>query len=329
MNPRLLAPHPSTNRVVQQSTGRQYDERQMWNNDFLRPPTQSVLMPHGPMSMAREGSTFGEPDLSSYSTSRRSSVNPPFTPGTGDDHPIPTGQPFVSPDDTEYPNGHFGGPIDPDENQWPLDCDQKVARSFMGLQFTTPIYPSNQPLSLTPGGLWLETIQEQHGGNPFSISSEANLQQRTTTPPERPGSDGLSNQRINALAGTWHMVEDSTWTRCNDGTPPRDASDAADLHFDSATSFTSAHLGNTASRMMSEPATKVDFTPVPCEQCARVYTGRWGMNNMQRHARLKHATQPRQYVCVVCRSVYNRSDALRNHEHSKHPALHHTSTARR
>ena len=304
--------------AVQQT---RYSTGQLWSNDFLWPPSQPMQMPHRPMSMAVEGSANGEPGLSSHSTSRKSSVNPPVTPT------MPSRRTLMSSNDIGYFNGQCTGPDDQDEDQRPLDPDPKADRSFMGVHFSTPVYPSHQP------DPWLETIPEQPWESPSATSSQLSSQQSITTPQEWPASDSLLNQRIHAMAGTWQSTDGSIWYRCNEVASSWDATNAAghhQQHQHRSVSHASAGTNYAALHARNEPLVDEEFPPVPCGQCGRIYTGRWGNNNMHRHVRLKHATElPREYVCRVCQKSYNRIDALRIHERLKHSMLHRASATRR
>ncbi|KAJ4985714.1 hypothetical protein SVAN01_08801 [Stagonosporopsis vannaccii] len=274
--------------------------------------------------MTVEGSAYGEPELSSHSTSRRSSIDPPFTPT------MPIKQPFISPDEAGNSSGHFNGPNDHNEDQWPFDNDPKVDHSFMGFHLATPLYSSNQPDSSAFGGSWLETIPEQPWQASYSKSSQPSSQQTTSVPPEQPATDTASSQRIDALAGTWQMIEDSTWTRCDGGALPWNGDGIADHPFHLTNSNVSAGPNYTASRSSNESTVNEKFPPVECEVCGERYNGKWAMNNKLRHARLKHATElPKAYVCKVCQKSYKRSDALRNHENLKHATRHRGSATRR
>lgn len=293
--------------AVQQT---RFSTGQSWSNDYLWPPSQSMQMSHRPMNMTVEGSANGEPELSSHSTSRKSSVNPPVTPT------MPMRRTLVSSNDVGYFNGQFAGLDDQDEDQRPLDPDPKADRSFMGVHFPTPVYPSHQPEA------WLGTIPEQPWESPSAIASQLSSQQSTTTLQEWSAFDSSPSQRIHAIAGTWELTDGSTWYRCDKVASSRDATNAAGHHQQHQhlnTSHASAGTNYTASHARNEPLVDEEFPPVPCGQCEGIFTGRWGKNNMHRHVRSKHPTGlPRVYVCRVCQKSYIRSDALRTHERSKH-----------
>jgi hypothetical protein len=62
-----------------------------------------------------------------------------------------------------------------------------------------------------------------------------------------------------------------------------------------------------------------------CRQCARDFTGKYGVGNCARHVRLKHAGADNAlYKCNAsdCHKIYQRQDARLKHERRKHPELH-------
>ncbi len=62
------------------------------------------------------------------------------------------------------------------------------------------------------------------------------------------------------------------------------------------------------------------YPPAICQQCGKVFTGKFGPGNRKRHVQHTHASifERAIHACKVCMKTYNRADALRKHQWKKH-----------
>ena len=323
----------------QQHAGLLYVAKQHWDSKNPWAPTQSLLTRFPSLNMPVEGCAYTVPGLLSHTTSRRSSLNPPFTPDTAGNVSTPTRSSFASLGDAVFSNERFVSLGDQTETQGPFDPEIIADQSLGELESLTPTYPSNDLDIPMMADVWLDRVQEQAWGKSVSTMSQLSLQQAVTSPPHWPAFEKRSSQRKNTLTGTWQMNDDFTWTLCDEDVSTLDASDDTGCAFGPATptryqedDFMNAlnDLDNIAPHIRIESATKEKYPLVQCEQCGKAYTGRYGTGNMQRHVRLKHASElQKEYICIVCKKAFNRSDALLNHERQKHPTLRRASAMKR
>lgn len=66
--------------------------------------------------------------------------------------------------------------------------------------------------------------------------------------------------------------------------------------------------------------TQQRYPPSVCQQCGKVFTGKYGPGNCKRHVQQVHASifDKAIHMCKVCMKTYNRADALRKHQWKKH-----------
>ncbi|KAJ4985705.1 hypothetical protein SVAN01_08792 [Stagonosporopsis vannaccii] len=62
------------------------------------------------------------------------------------------------------------------------------------------------------------------------------------------------------------------------------------------------------------------YQPAVCQQCGKVFTGKFGPGNCKRHVQQIHASifDRAIHMCKMCMKTYNRADALRKHQWKKH-----------
>lgn len=62
------------------------------------------------------------------------------------------------------------------------------------------------------------------------------------------------------------------------------------------------------------------YPPAVCQQCGKIFTGKFGPGNCKRHVQQIHASifDKAIHMCKVCFKTYNRADALRKHQWKKH-----------
>lgn len=67
-------------------------------------------------------------------------------------------------------------------------------------------------------------------------------------------------------------------------------------------------------------ASPFQYPPAVCEQCNKVFTGKFGKGNLTRHVRQIHESPMGGaiHICRFCMKTYNRADALRKHSWKKH-----------
>lgn len=70
----------------------------------------------------------------------------------------------------------------------------------------------------------------------------------------------------------------------------------------------------------SSAASPFHHPPAVCEQCKKVFTGKFGKGNLTRHLRQMHESPigGAIHICRFCMKTYNRADALRKHSWKKH-----------
>ncbi|KAH6615297.1 hypothetical protein C7974DRAFT_62551 [Boeremia exigua] len=319
----FLSTEPHGSYRLSKKAGRHYSQpqhanSQHWNGNNPSRLTQPIPTQYSSTSTLAEGFTYADPGLSSHNTSRRSSINPPFTPDTSDNISSSTRQRFLSPNDAVYSNEYLVPPSDRVGGLGHFDSRTTIDQSLRGLDFSVP---SNGLEVTTVTDSWLGTSQEQAWEDPLLVVSELGSQQAIAAPPHWPAPKNRSRQHVDTLGVTWQMNEDLTWTPCDDEfTPTLDAFDAAYGGSGGTDAFDEPD--NTACKAKTSSATKAVYPPAQCEVCGKAYTGRYGTGNMQRHFRLEHVNESRkEYPCLVCKNTYHRSDALRNHERLKHPRL--------
>ena len=62
------------------------------------------------------------------------------------------------------------------------------------------------------------------------------------------------------------------------------------------------------------------YPPAVCQQCGKIFTGKYGPGNCKRHVQQTHGSMLDRaiHMCKVCMKMYNRADALRKHQWKKH-----------
>lgn len=62
------------------------------------------------------------------------------------------------------------------------------------------------------------------------------------------------------------------------------------------------------------------YPPSACQQCEKVFTGKFGPGNLRRHVLQTHGSvlDRARHMCQECLKTYNRADALRKHSWKKH-----------
>ena len=258
-------------------------------------PTQSLL-PRTPMStMPLEAAGYPVPGLVSHTTSRRSSMNPPFSPNTIGSIPTPPHPGFACPNDISVPDEYFGSLEYQLEIPEAFDPEVAANQSLLGLNFSPRSHPFYQPEALMMADHRLDMIQEQEWKNPFSTVSQPGIQGPIKSPSRRPAS-------YDRQTGTWEMVGHSTWTHVEQDRVGTELED----------------LDRIPPHVRIGPVRKEDYPSVQCEGCSKEFTGQYAAGNMRRHAKKHVNGDQRRYVCSVCEKSYKRSDALRSHERQKH-----------
>jgi hypothetical protein len=167
-----------------------------------------------------------------------------------------------------------------------------------------------------------------------------NVQQAATLPSRLPALQPTSFRPHDPRVGTWCRNPDATWSRCDEEastlrTHDENSNDPFEQiilsrdHKD----HDMVELESEGDELVSQPGTQPtatkkkrekEYALVYCKHCKQRYSGRYARGNMKRHVLLKHTLKMgKTFGCSMCEKAYNRSDARRNHERSKHSALGH------
>jgi hypothetical protein len=281
---------------------------QHWSNDTPWAADWSIPIysPHSTQSL--HASALIPPDLSSPSTSRRSSLHPPFTPASAGRTPSPTQMKRMS-SQHAFHTGHEFLTSNVQTRQQALSGSKLVTKHTpMSHDFSPDAYPYNTFEYSALSGFHSSPIQK--------LGREEYKQEvaQNKAPTSFRRSSLLKNR-----TGVWEMNDDRSWSQRKRAL----TSDAKSLVRAVHTGLhpDSTHRTQNAHEEVDVEPEKL-YTPVYCDQCGVEFTGKYRTSNLRRHQRLKHAeAEPRKYACQLCGKAFKRSDARLGHERKKHTLL--------
>ncbi|KAF3041842.1 hypothetical protein E8E11_006964 [Didymella keratinophila] len=283
------------------------------------------------------------PSLSPHSASEDQSPVSPFTPRTTDD--IPESTPVRNSDTVPHNECYetqaqmresYGRPVAA------MTADQSV-------QYFNPSF-----MTSLGDEFGFDSAQRELLGFERSLSAldpqvalvQTHVQRAATLPLRMPVLRPISFKSHDPRIGTWYRHSDATWSRCKEAASTLctddDKSSGHVEHIDLSHDHEDHNMmeleseeDDAASHLYPQPTAakkkrEKKYALVYCKHCDKRYSGQYARGNMKRHVLLKHTLKMgRKFKCSMCNKAYNRSDARRNHERSKHLSLGHKAPVSR
>lgn len=170
---------------------------------------------------------------------------------------------------------------------------------------------------------------------------QSTLQRASTMPSRLPFEQRQHLDQLGLLVGTFELNEDlSTFIRrpqhlehqpfVSSGSALGEANDVTDNvphrppHSSDSCPINRQEAGYCTSVTHAESAVETGIERVRCKECGKSFSGKFASGNRWRHFKQMHLARSvtdSKLTCRKCKTVYKRSDALRNHLWRKHSML--------